>query len=98
MIKSFRLKIKNYVLKLQSLPEDKKKIIFFAIMIVSFLIVGFFGVISTKKNISKIGESVKSINFPKIDLSGNSGETLTNDIDFNSIISNVSESNQNVFQ
>ena len=36
-------------------------------MAVFVLVVGFFGVILTKNNISKVSESLKSINLPKID-------------------------------
>ena len=61
------MKIYQYIKKLQGLSDDKKKIVFFSIMALAILVVGLFGVISTKNGILKIRESAKSINIPKID-------------------------------
>ena len=61
-------KIKNFISELQKLSEEKKKIIFFTVVIASALILGFFGVISTKNNMAKISKSLKSINFPRVDM------------------------------
>ena len=63
---NFLRKIEDFVKKLQILPDNSKKIIIFGIVAVSALIMGSFTIISTKKNISKIGDSLQSINLPEI--------------------------------
>ncbi len=60
--------IKEFIAKLQNLPETKKKIIIFTVVIISALIMGFFWVTSTASKISQLGESLKSVDLPKIDL------------------------------
>ena len=54
------------ILKLQNYPEKKKKIILWSIVAILAVIMGFFWVKEAVSNVSKIGESVKSINLPKI--------------------------------
>src|SRR3989338_6628805 len=61
-------KIRNFILKLQALPEARKKIVFFSVMSVFVLLIGVLGVFFTKGNIKKIGESMGSIDLPKIDI------------------------------
>ena len=53
-----------FLAKLQSLPEKKKKIILFTIVIILGLAMGFFWLTGAINNFSKIGESIKSINLP----------------------------------
>lgn len=60
------VRIRNFVLKLQGLPETQKKIAFFLVMALVALFIGFFGIIITKKNIVSISQSLKALNFPKI--------------------------------
>ena len=62
------MKVHEYIKKLQGLSDPKKKIIFFAVIIVSGLILGFFWVKSTGNNLAKIGNSLQAVNLPKIDL------------------------------
>ncbi len=69
-------KIRNFIVKLQALPEAKKKIVFFSVMAIVVLIVGVWGFFATKNNIGKIGESVKNINLPKFDMPQDSGVSM----------------------
>jgi polyferredoxin len=61
-------KIRNFLTKLQSLPEYKKKIILWVIVAILAVVMGFFWVREVVDNFSKIGESVKSINLPKVNI------------------------------
>lgn len=60
--------VKEFVAKLRSLPENQKKIILFTVIIIVGLIIGFFNIISTKRNISKIGQSLKSFDVLKTEI------------------------------
>lgn len=62
----FNSGVSNFLAKLQSLPEPQKKIVFFIIMAISALVVGFFGVVTTKNNLLKLGSSMKSVNLPEL--------------------------------
>lgn len=62
-------KVKNFIIKLRSLPEVQRKFIFFTIMAIIIMIAIFLGTMLTKKNIAQIGESLKSLNFPKMEIS-----------------------------
>lgn len=66
-------KIRDFVLKLQKLPEIKKKVIFFTVMGVVVLLMLFVEVILTKRNISQISQSLHSINLPSIEIPRNEG-------------------------
>ena len=59
------MKIKEFITKLQNLPEQKKKIILWTIVAILGLIMGFFWIRGAINGISKIGESVKTINLIK---------------------------------
>ena len=61
------MKISNFINKLRGLSETKKKIIIGVIVVFFALIMGFFWFMSTAKYISKFGESVNSIDLPKIE-------------------------------
>ena len=65
--------LKEFIANLQSLPEEKKKIVFYITMSVVVLIVGFVGVIMTMNNISKMGDSINSVEIPSFDLNLQSG-------------------------
>jgi|SRR3989344_821354 len=67
----FYNKARNFVERLRKLPDIQKKIIFFTIIIISVLILGFFEVMLTKKNIASISHSLKSISIPKLDIPSN---------------------------
>lgn len=77
------LKLYEFIKKLQGLPEEHKKVIVIAVVAIFGVILGFFWVKSTGENISKIGQSLKSIDLPKIEFedvtSGNSpnGKIIT---------------------
>ncbi len=64
----FFVTMREFILKLQSLPDSKKKIILIVVVVISALIIGFFEIIWTINNFSKIGNPLKSINVPTIDL------------------------------
>lgn len=65
--KNFADKIKDFAIKLQNLPENRKKIIFFAIIGISFLIAGIIQIQITKSNILRLNKSLKSMNLPNIE-------------------------------
>jgi hypothetical protein len=62
-------KIQNVLAKLQALPDTKKKIILFSIVGVCAIIIGYFEVQATRRDIEKIRTAVKSTNVPPIDFS-----------------------------
>ena len=61
-------KKQNFIEKLRSLSETKNKIIFFTVIIISAIGMVFWGLKSTGENISKIGDSLQSIDFPEINI------------------------------
>ena len=72
-------KIRKFLGRLQGLPEVKKKIILWIIVIIMATILGFFWVRGAIYNFSKIGESIKSINLPSFDISDeNLDESMQN--------------------
>ena len=58
-------KIKNFVGKLQNLPENQRKTIFFTIIAILAVILLILGVKLTLNDISKIGASLQSAEIPK---------------------------------
>lgn len=81
------MNIRKYIKKLQALPEGKKKIIFFTVVVISVLILGFFYIQSTVKNLSKIGESFKSVDLPKLDMP--QPDINLPDIEINDVVSDL---------
>jgi len=61
-------KIRGFLEKLQKLPEQKKKIILWTIVAILAVIMGFFWVREVVSSFSKIVESVKPINLPKVNM------------------------------
>ena len=61
---SFKTKTKEYLTKLQNLPEQQKKIILWTIVVILGLILGIFWIKGAMYNLSKIGESMGDINIP----------------------------------
>lgn len=59
-------KSKEFLIKLQNLPDQQKKIILWTIVAILAIIMGFFWVKSAINNFSKIGESVQNIKFSQI--------------------------------
>lgn len=58
-----------FIEKLQNLPDTKKKIILFSVVGVCGLVIGFFQVRSTFKQVETIKKSVQTISFPVINIS-----------------------------
>ncbi len=88
------MKLQESIKKLQALPEAKKKIIFFTVMSISAVILLFFLFQSTKSNLSKIVESVKSVDLPKIDFPQGASNNLSNIKDaLNGVSQAVADSN-----
>lgn len=65
--KNFPKKIADFIVNLQNLPENRKKIVFFAIIGISVLIAGIIQIQITKSNILKLNKSLKSMNLPNIE-------------------------------
>jgi|SRR3989338_3353913 len=75
-------KIKNFVLTLQRLPEHQKRIIFFVLIAILVLAMGYLEILLTKKNIARVSQSLQSFEIPQ-----------TNIPDFSSIIPQRGASN-----
>jgi len=56
--------IKNFILNLQELPEQKRTSIFFAIMTIVAVLMGIIALVTARNDISKIGSSIEDINLP----------------------------------
>ncbi len=59
-------KIKDFLTKLQKLPDKQKKIILWVIVIILALILGFFWFKSAINKLEKLGENVSQIKLPEI--------------------------------
>ena len=62
------MKIYEVIKKLQNLPENKKKIILWTVVVVLALPMGFFWVKGAMNDLSKIGGEVKNIKMPEINV------------------------------
>ena len=62
-------KIRDFLVKLQNLPDEKKKIILWTIVAILAFFMGFFWVRGSIKNFSEISEGVQSIKMPSVDTS-----------------------------
>lgn len=89
----FYNKIRNFIVKLQNLSDKKKKIILFSIIAISAIILLFFNIKSTGNSISKIGESVKTIDFPTIDFSEPNSNFQNNELNSGVEMSNIEINN-----
>ena len=54
------------IIKLRSLSENQKKVIFFSVLIISFFIIVFFQFQMTKNRLSHLKNSVKKIDTARI--------------------------------
>ncbi len=61
-------KIKDFLTKLQNLPDKQKKVILWSVVIFFGLIMGAFWINGTINRFSKIGEATKSVNIPSLNL------------------------------
>lgn len=67
--------LQERVKNLQALPENKKKLILVLVVAIVGLILLFFAIQSTRNGITKIGNSLKTVNLPKVDLQAGVKET-----------------------
>ena len=65
---SFAEKNRAAIKKLQNLPENRKKIILWTVVVILGLIMGFFWVKGTIKSLSEIGKDMQSIKMPQLSL------------------------------
>ncbi|MEI7425124.1 MAG: hypothetical protein WCK10_03335 [Candidatus Staskawiczbacteria bacterium] len=65
---TFAEKIRIFLEKLQSLPEQKKKIILWVIVAVMAVIMGFFWIRGTMSNLSKLGGEIQKVEIPQINM------------------------------
>lgn len=66
--------MRAFIVKLQHLPETKKKIVLVAVVLVAAAVIGFFQVLSTFKHVAIIQKSMQSISFPAISLPDNNNK------------------------
>lgn len=92
-------KLRNFIENLQKLPETKKKIIFFSIIIFLFVLMAIFVSFLTKRNLVKIGESLSSISLPVVEFPDLGNTNIGRDIEnISTAIENISEGDSEVFQ
>ena len=95
MISNFKLKISNFLAKLRSLPEKQKIVIFFAIIAIFGVALIFWSIKITRDGVSKIRESVKSINLSQFKILENqqidNQEKYFNDTDADKEINNTTD-------
>ncbi len=53
------MKIKDFIVKLQNLPDKQKKIILWTIVVILGLIMGYFWIRGTMNSLQKMGQQVK---------------------------------------
>jgi len=85
--------IKDFIAKLQVLPEKKRKIIFFTIIIISAIILIFPGIYLTKLHFLKITQSLQSIKVPEINVHANDFNNSINSI--GTTLNNISSEDEN---
>lgn len=83
----------NVISRLRQLPDTHKKIILIGCLAFFAVLIGFFEVKSTQYHIGKINESVKTIEFPKIEI--NAPDFALPDIDLTAV---ASENIEQIFQ
>jgi len=60
------MNLKELITKLQNLPDDKKKIILWTIVVAVGLVMGFFWIKGAVNGLSKISGSVQKIEIPNL--------------------------------
>ena len=60
------MKIKDFIIKLQALPDKQKKIVLWTIVAILAVVMGYFWVRGAMNNLQKMGESVSQIKLPEI--------------------------------
>lgn len=61
------MQIKEFITKLQNLPDKQKKIVLWTIVVILGLIMSYFWINSAMKRFSTIGEAVQDIELPQIE-------------------------------
>lgn len=94
--KNLAEKARSAAEKLQNLPEEKKKIVFFAIIVIAILVIGTIQIQIMKKNFFNLNKSFNSMNLPdsetKIFSSSSEGADI---LDNSEASSSFVESNEN---
>lgn len=80
-------KIRNFLTKLQGLPDVKKKIILWIIVVVLGLVMGFFWVKDAADRLSRLSQSSQGTMFPEINL---------RDASMPGILQNASDQNSSI--
>ncbi|MBM3206791.1 MAG: hypothetical protein FJZ43_04185 [Candidatus Staskawiczbacteria bacterium] len=92
-------KLRNFIENLQKLPETKKKIIFFSIIIFLFVLMAIFVLFLTKKNLGKISNQLSSFSLPKVEFPDVGNTIIESNIqNISNIIENTSEGDSKIFQ
>lgn len=73
------MQIKEFITKLQNLPESKKKIVVWTIVIVLGLVMGFFWIRGAMNSLQKLGESTNKIELPEIQTPTENSDAQTAD-------------------
>jgi len=63
---TFRERCKNFLEKLRNLPEKKKKIILWTIVVILGLFMGFFWMKETISGVSEISKEVQSVKISQL--------------------------------
>lgn len=63
-----KMAIIDFIIKLQNLPEQKKKAIIVIVVVVLAFVFGFFWLRSAGQRLSKLNEVTKEIKLPEIDI------------------------------
>ena len=64
----FADKNRIFLEKLRNLPEQKKKIILWTIVVVLGIVMGIFWIRSAANTLDKIGEATKSVKLPELNM------------------------------
>ena len=62
------MNLKEFITKLQNLPEHKKKIVLWAVVGILAVVMGFFWVRGAMDKFSKFGQSPNPLNLPSINM------------------------------
>lgn len=74
------MNIREFITKLQNLPEKQKKIILWAIVVILGLIMGYFWINGAMNNLQKLGENVSQIKLPEIQTQSDENNKNLNDL------------------
>jgi len=63
------MSFREILTKLRNLPDNKKKVVLWTIVVGLAVIMGFFWIMSSIDRLSKLGQATQEIRFPTIDTS-----------------------------